>query len=207
MLEGALLDWAGPEVALVGTWDARQPRIGILIQGRDAKAAIGAIRHYRATDVGKKMHFADATAFGVPYRYTRLDGVDPRWVEPAYGFVGTSLCIASARSLLERLLDDKAPKIEETSAFGGLFARLGRDLRLAAYLDPAVLPRFVGLLQKLAGSRTQDPRGATPLDAAHKKLEALATRVSGMALGAGLIGGQELHLELVVSVREDQGEG
>jgi hypothetical protein len=168
-----------------------------MIQGRDAKAAIGAIRRYRASDVGQKMRFVDAQVGDVPYRYTRLDGVDPNWLEPAYGFVGPNLCITSARSLLERLLDEEAPKIEETPAFGGLFSKLGKNLRLAAYLDPAVLPRLQQLLAKMApGAKTQDP-------AASKPLEAFSQGVSGLALGAGLRDQKELRVALVISLREE----
>lgn len=200
LLGGALLDWAGPELALIATWDTRTPRAGVLIQGRDPKAAVGAIRRYRATEVGKKLRFVDGEAAGVPYRYTRLDGVDPRWLEPCYGFVGPSLCLATSRTLLERLLDEAAPKIEETPAFGGLFSRLGRDLRLAAYLTPSLLPRLQGLLLRASG---RAPAPGSPEERAARVLGRFSEQVRGLALGAGLARGEELRAAMVLSLRSE----
>lgn len=201
-LEGWLLDWGGPEVALVGTWDAREPRLGLLVRTREPKRAVAAIREFRASEAGRKLRFADTAFGGVPVRYTRLDGVDPRWVEPAYAFVGSSLCLASHRSLLERLLEPGAPKLEEVPALGGLFARLGANLRLVAYVVPGILPRLAALRGRAQAADPGAARGAAPGGEAAptglEPLEELAQRVQSLAVGAGLEG-DRLRLGLVVT--------
>lgn len=188
-LGAALDEWAGPEVAAAVTWDAKYPHLGLLLQNREPKKAALRIQEYRRSEAGEKLRFVDALVHGTRVRYTRIDGVDPRWLEPAYGFVGRNLALGTSREMLAHFLDDRAPKIEEEPAFGGLFARLGRDLRAALYLRPRVLLR---LLEVAGEQGVADAPARAPL-------EALASRVQGAAAGLALVDRERLQLTLVLS--------
>jgi hypothetical protein len=171
------------------TWDAKHPRLGLLIQNREPKKAAVRIQEWRRSDAGKKLRFVDAESHGTPYRYTRIDGVDPRWLEPAYGFVGRNLALGSSRDVLASFLDTDAPKLEEKPAFGGLFARLGRDLRVALYLRPGVLVRW---LDTAGGPAAASSPARAPL-------ADLSRRVQGVAAGLGLVDRRRLQLTLVLA--------
>ncbi len=201
----ALEDWGGPEVSFTATWDSQVPHFGTLIQSRRPKGAVAQIQRYRASEIGKKLRFADAEAFEIPYRYTRLDGVDPMWLEPSYGFVGRSLGITSSRKLLESFLDSHAPKLEENTALGGVFSRLGREVRVLFQLDPAVLPRVADFLarSKQAAGQPIDPQQQMRTQA---PLEAFSKMVHQMALGIGVLDQAQLRASLVFSLRSSEAE-
>lgn len=182
----ALTEWAGPELALSVVWDAREPDGTLLLATRDPKRAAAAVQRFHQTGPGARLTFVGGNVHGSEFRYTRLDGVDPRWLEPTYGFHGGYLALASRRPAFEAMADPGGEKLESREAVAGLAAAMGERVALALFLDPAVLPRVAGLGQ---GTRS----GAIGV------LERLAETLSGLALGVGPgpHGGLEAVLVLV----------
>ncbi len=192
----ALLDWAGPEVAAMVTWDVREPRVGLLLGHRSAKKAAGAVERFHQSEAGRRLAFVDGTVHGLRYRYTRLDGVDPRWLEPAYGFHRGYLVLASARSLLFALSDPGSPRLEEHPALSGLVARLGEGMRMATLVDPTLLVRAMDL--------AIDAGGPSPAKAeARARFADLSTRCRGIAMGLGADREGTLRLVLSTELRGD----
>lgn len=168
-LKDAVQVWAGPEVAWTSTWDTGAPELGMLLGQHSPRKTIKRIQEFRRSETGKRLTFVDRSAHGVQYRYTRLDGVDPKTAEPSYGFLHGFLGMTSTRALFERLADPGAPKLDESVGFSGLLARLGPDLRAYLDLSPALFTRF-----------------PVP-DSARQSLEDFSARVDRVSLGFGML--------------------
>lgn len=184
----ALADWAGPEVALALQWDARWPRLSLLLGNRSPKRAALAVQRFQSGEVGRKLRFVDEEAHGVPYGYTRLEGEDPARLEPAYGFLPGSLLVASHRDHLLEFLDPGVSRLEVAPAMGGVLSRLGRHLGAAGYVRTSLLRH----LARLGGE-------GSPLGAALEHLQGLAERVEAVAGGVGLVPEEGLRAVVVVT--------
>lgn len=195
--------WGGPEASGFATWDTRVPRLGLLVANRSPRAAAKAAQDFHRSEVGQRLTFVDDTLRGVPFRYTRIPGEDPRLIEPAYCFVDGFLAVASSRDLLGGLLDDGAPKLEADTSVGGVLARLGGAARVLGFLRPGLLTRVTALVRQAAG-----PEGdGAALGQAEARFAALDDRVVSLAVGAAAPEGKRLQVVTMVSLRPDDEDG